>query len=151
MARPSDKRGRDRSRTIQLTGDVAEIAQKLADNNELSKVLSDLLRQNYGYATKMSKIQAQLAEIAESESELKVKKAQVEADLERARIQNSQNAGLKDEIEIKLESMIESLRFTEAMIQTGNKFNKLGVPYEKIKTTQSELVEKFRRQLEAFE
>jgi len=48
MGRPKDPRGRDKSRTITLAGDVAEIAQKLADENRLSSTLSKLLRVEFG-------------------------------------------------------------------------------------------------------
>ncbi len=49
MGRKADPRGKDRPRTIVLAGDVAEIAQKLADKGELSSTLSELLRHNYGF------------------------------------------------------------------------------------------------------
>lgn len=48
MGRPKDPRGRDRPRTINLAGDVADIAQKLADENQLSATLSKLLRMEFG-------------------------------------------------------------------------------------------------------
>ena len=48
MGRPKDPRGRDKSRTITLAGDVAQIAQKLADENQLSQTLSKLLRVEFG-------------------------------------------------------------------------------------------------------
>jgi len=48
MGRPKDPRGRDRPRTVVLTGDVAEIAQKLADENRLSSTISKLLRMEFG-------------------------------------------------------------------------------------------------------
>ena len=43
MGRKADPRGKDRPRTIVLSGDVAEIAEKLAENNQLSATLSELL------------------------------------------------------------------------------------------------------------
>jgi chromosome segregation ATPase len=49
MGRKADPRGKDRPRTIVLSGDVAEIAEKLAENNQLSATLSELLRHNYGF------------------------------------------------------------------------------------------------------
>ena len=49
MGRNPDPRGKDRPRTIVLSGDVAEIAQKLADQQVLSKTLSELLRSAYGF------------------------------------------------------------------------------------------------------
>lgn len=48
MGRPKDPRGRDRPRTVVLTGDVADIAQKLADENRLSSTISKLLRIEFG-------------------------------------------------------------------------------------------------------
>jgi len=53
MGRKPDSRGKDRPRSIVLAGDVAEIAQKLADKGELSATLSDLLRQQYGFGTQL--------------------------------------------------------------------------------------------------
>lgn len=53
MGRKADPRGKDRPRTIVLSGDVAEIAQNLADKGELSSTLSDLLRQQYGFGTQL--------------------------------------------------------------------------------------------------
>ena len=44
MGRKPDPRGKDRPRTIVLSGDVAEIAQNLAEKNHLSATLSELLR-----------------------------------------------------------------------------------------------------------
>jgi hypothetical protein len=49
MGRKADPRGKDRPRSIVLAGDVAEIAQNLADKGILSSTLSDLLRFNYGF------------------------------------------------------------------------------------------------------
>lgn len=53
MGRKPDPRGKDRPRTIVLAGDVAEIAQKLADKGTLSATLSDLLRQQYGFGEQL--------------------------------------------------------------------------------------------------
>jgi hypothetical protein len=62
MGRRSDPKGKDRPRTIVLSGDVAEIAQKLADKSELSSTLSELLRQTYGFgdAIEAKKIELQM-------------------------------------------------------------------------------------------
>lgn len=60
MGRKADKRGKDRPRTIVLSGDVAEIAQKLADLNKLSSTLSELLRHNYGFGDKLDEKKREL-------------------------------------------------------------------------------------------
>ena len=51
---------KDATRSIRLDGDVAQIAQKLADDKMLSHTLSKLLRQHYGLNTEIDSIKAQL-------------------------------------------------------------------------------------------
>jgi len=148
MVRPSDPRGRDRTRSIQLDGRVADIAQKLSDNGKLSSVLSDLLFEAYGHTSQRAKLQAKLGDIEQQSKDLIAKREQVIKSLELLDNKKKRNQYMIDEIEINLESMIKSLRETEAMIQTGHTVNKGGIPYTKVKQTQSELVEKYRRQLE---
>jgi len=60
MGRKPNPRGKDRTRTISLDGDVAEIAQNLADKSQLSKVLSQLLRTSYGISDDISRLEATL-------------------------------------------------------------------------------------------
>lgn len=51
---------KDVTRSIRLDGDVATLAQKLADDKMLSHTLSKLLRQHYGLNTEIDSIKAQL-------------------------------------------------------------------------------------------
>ena len=51
---------KDVTRSIRLDGDVAALAQKLADDKMLSHTLSKLLRQHYGLNTEIDSIKAQL-------------------------------------------------------------------------------------------
>ena len=60
MGRKPDPRGKDRPRTIVLAGDVAEIAQDLADKSQLSAVISDLLRRAYGGGTHLNDLKREL-------------------------------------------------------------------------------------------
>lgn len=60
MGRKPNPRGKDRTRTISLDGDVADIAQELADKSQLSKVLSQLLRNAYNISDEVSKMKQQL-------------------------------------------------------------------------------------------
>jgi len=78
MARPSNPRGKDKPRSIVLDGDVAEIAQRLADNNALSSTLSELLRSNYGFGDAIEEKKRQMHAVITERQRL----AQVEADLE---------------------------------------------------------------------
>ena len=54
------RRQKERLRTIQLDADVAEIAQRLADNKQLSSTLSELLRVNYGFGDKLEEKKREL-------------------------------------------------------------------------------------------
>tara|TARA_Y100000004_G_C8926240_1_gene417757 strand:+ start:717 stop:1172 length:456 start_codon:yes stop_codon:yes gene_type:complete len=148
MVRPSDSRGRDRTRSIQLDGRVSEIAQNLASQGKLSSVLSNLLYEKYGHTSKRAKLEAKLAELDAERAEIELRKGQVKKALELHENNQKRNAHKIAELEIQLESMIKSVRETEAMIQTGHTVNAGGISYEKVKRNQSELVEKFRRQLE---
>jgi len=151
MSRTPDRRGRDRTRTIQLRGDVADIAQQLANENKLSKVISDLLYEKYGYKNKQAKLIAKAAALDAQIDKMMLERTNLENRLEMAKNKAKQEAHLKEEIELKLESMIDALRTTQAMIQCGTTHNQYGQSYKKIQQTQSELVEKYRKQLEAFE
>ena len=92
-----------------------------------------------------------MAILADQMQQIDIQRAKLENRLELAKNSQKVASKHKEEISIKLESMIESLRMTEAMIQCGNTHNQHGQSYAKIKKNQSELVEKYRRQLEAFE
>lgn len=151
MSRKADKRGRDRTRTIQLRGDVADIAQQLANENKLSKIISDLLYEKYGYKNEQAKLRAKQAVLDAEIDKMIIERNNLENRLEMAQNKAKQEAHLKEEIELKLESMIDALRTTQAMIQCGTTHNQYGQSYKKIQQTQSELVEKYRKQLEAFE
>ena len=70
MGRKADPKGRDRTRTIVLAGDVAEIAQKLADKGELSSTLSDLLRQQYGFGSQLDERKRALTMLLEEKDRL---------------------------------------------------------------------------------
>ena len=56
--------------TIVLSGDVAEIAQKLADNGQLSSTLSELLRQTYGFGDEIEAKKQQLTAILDEKQRL---------------------------------------------------------------------------------
>lgn len=148
MVRPSDPRGRDRTRSIQLDGRVADIAQNLSDQGKLSSVLSNLLFDAYGHTSKRAKLEAKYAELEQQSREIIEQRMQVRKSIELLENNKKRNAARIDDLEIKLESMIKSLRETEAMIQTGHTVNKGGITYQKVKETQSALVEKYRRELE---
>jgi len=75
--RPLKEGGRDRTRSISLDGDVAEIAENLARNNLLSRTLSELLRNAYGFASEKERAEARLFELTSQRKE--AQKAEEEA------------------------------------------------------------------------
>ena len=70
MGRKADPRGKDRPRTVVLRGDVADIAQKLADNGALSSTLSDLLATAYGLGDALDEHKRALTRIIEEKKAL---------------------------------------------------------------------------------
>lgn len=84
MGRKPNPRGKDRTRTISLDGDVAEIAQKLADKSQLSAVLSQLLRQNYGISDELSQLKQVLSATIDERKNLQEKELQMIEQIEAA-------------------------------------------------------------------
>lgn len=70
MGRKADPRGKDRPRTVVLRGDVADIAQKLADSGSLSSTLSDLLATAYGLGDALDEHKRALTRIIEEKKAL---------------------------------------------------------------------------------
>ena len=73
MGRKPNPNGKDRTRTISLGGDVAEIAQRLADQSQLSSVLTDLLRREFGIDTELDGLKAELLASTDERKELQAK------------------------------------------------------------------------------
>ena len=70
---------KDKTRSIALDGDVAEIAQDLANKGLLSKTISQLLREKYGYVSEIEKAEALLFSLT---SQRKAAQVEEEAALE---------------------------------------------------------------------
>jgi chromosome segregation ATPase len=85
MGRKPNPRGKDRTRTISLDGDVAELAQKLADKSQLSAVLSQLLRQSYGISDELSHLEQALSTTIDERKNLQQKEAALIEEIEAAR------------------------------------------------------------------
>ena len=64
------RRPKERLRTIQLDLDVSEIAQRLADNKQLSSTLSELLRVNYGFGDKLEEKKRELHTLLDHKQQL---------------------------------------------------------------------------------
>lgn len=82
MGRKPNPRGKDRTRTISLDGDVAEIAQDLADKSQLSKVLSQLLRHSYGISDDISRLELALSSTIEERKQLQLKEEELIHEIE---------------------------------------------------------------------
>ena len=65
MGRKADPKGKDRPRSIVLAGDVAEIAQRLAESGQLSQTLSDLLRREFGLSGALEEAKAALVALTD--------------------------------------------------------------------------------------
>ena len=82
MGRKRDPKGKDRPRTIVLSGDVGEIAQKLADRGELSATLSELLRSAYGFGDKIDEKKRQLTAILDEKQRLAAQEIELIAEID---------------------------------------------------------------------
>jgi tRNA U55 pseudouridine synthase TruB len=84
MGRKPSPLGKDRTRTISLAGDVAELAQYLADQGKLSATISELLRQQYGIGSKVNELKLQLNQTIDRRKELQDKETELIKALDRA-------------------------------------------------------------------
>lgn len=73
---------KERTRSISLDVDVSEIAQKLADRNELSSTLSELLRQAYGFGDKIEEKKRALHRILDEQAALRTKEIELSAEID---------------------------------------------------------------------
>jgi len=80
MAKRNGKQ-KERTRSITLDLDVSEIAQKLADKNELSSTLSELLRQAYGFGDKIEEKKRALHRIIDEKNALNTKELELELEI----------------------------------------------------------------------
>ena len=84
MGRKPNPRGKDRTRTISLDGDVAEIAQELADKSQLSKVLSQLLRNAYNISDEVAVLKEKLNETIDARRAMQAKEEDIIAAIHEA-------------------------------------------------------------------
>lgn len=107
MGRNPDPRGKDRPRSIVLSGDVAEIAQKLANQGILSRTLSELLRSAYGFGDAIAEKKRALEQLTSERQSLQ----QTESELIQ-QIDAMEAKAIEESTTIRpaLESKIEILR-----------------------------------------
>lgn len=126
MGRKADPRGKDRPRTIVLSGDVAEIAQKLADEGNLSATLSDLLRQQYGFGDKIEERKRALSMLLDEKDRLS-QLTQAMADeidaLEEKALE--QNATIRPAIEKRRQILVDRLAKTEKKLHVAFEHNEI--------------------------
>ena len=147
---------KDNHRTIRLDGDVKNIASELASRRELSKVLSELLRKEYGITfeedlmkTKINELNRQKKEIEESLSILETAKREKD-DLKRraAKIEELKkefsllNLKMKDEID-----QLNRMTLEDFNIPTeGFEDHRVMLALSKAKTEgRKKIIEKFQR------
>lgn len=106
MGRKPNPAGKDRTRTISLGGDVAEIAQRLADQSQLSAVLTDLLRREFGIDTELDGLKAELIASTDERKELQAKEERLIASIT---IAEAESIARRTTIEPQLHNQIDIL------------------------------------------
>lgn len=147
---------KDNHRTIRLDGDVKNIASELASRRELSKVLSELLRKEYGMTfeedlmnTKINELNRQKQEIEENLSALeKVQQEKADRKQKRLRIEELEkqfsllNLNMKNEID-----ELSGLTLEDFNIPTeGFEDHQIMASLSRMKTEgRQKIIEKFQR------
>lgn len=114
MPRKADPRGKDRPRTIVLAGDVAEIAQKLADRGDLSATLSELLRHNYGFGDRIEEKKRELSATIDQKKAIEAREAELIAVIDEMEVMElERSTTVRPQIEKRREILLERLAKTE--------------------------------------
>ena len=106
MGRKPNPAGKDRTRTISLGGDVAEIAQRLADKSQLSSVLTDLLRREFGIDTALDGLKQELEDSIDQRKELQAKEERL---IEAITASEEESLARRTTIEPQLHNQIDIL------------------------------------------
>jgi len=85
MGRKPSKHGKDRTRTIQLDGDVGEMAQELASKGQLSRTLSQLLRESLGMGGQIESLEQALNATIDERKNLQIMEEDLIKKLEQAK------------------------------------------------------------------
>lgn len=118
MGRKPDPRGKDRPRTIVLAGDVAEIAQKLADKGTLSATLSDLLRQQYGFGEQLEERKRALSMLLDEKDRLTALTEAMANEIDELEVKTlAQNATIRPALERRRKILVERLSTTHQRLQ----------------------------------
>lgn len=99
---------KERTRSISLDNDVSEIAQKLADRNELSSTISELLRQAYGFGDKVEEKKRELTQLLDEKDRIRTKEQQLIDEIDRMEQE------MIDKRAIKLPQLTDRLRILQA-------------------------------------
>ena len=99
---------KERTRSISLDNDVSEIAQKLADRNELSSTISELLRQAYGFGDKVEEKKRELTQLLDEKDRIREKEQQLIDEIDRMEQE------MIDKRAIKLPQLTDRLRILQA-------------------------------------
>lgn len=142
---------KDKTRSIQLDGDVAEKAQELADDKMLSKTLSTLLRNHFGMTTEIESAKNRLNELVNQRMMIREEEAQLADWIDQAETELLHRSTTeKPRLERKLKET-EDLH-----LATMQKLQYVTNPYEKnriknVLFNQKEVITKLKKQLEVFE
>ena len=122
---------KDNHRTIRLDLDVSVIAQALADKRQLSQVLSELLRKEYGVNFEEDQLKSKISELKRQQSEINEQMKELKHTLELKSIKENNSSIIS-----QLENELQLLEFNkrqefESIVQL--KIEDLGIVKEGLK------------------
>jgi len=150
MAKGNGKK-KERTRSISLDIDVTEIAQKLADRNELSSTISELLRQAYGFGDKIEEKKRELHALLDEKQRIAAKEADLIAVIDSLEIETVQNKATM------LPQLTDRLRILTNRYQRVQMEQNASIDQYTIKKKQNvlntiqELIDNCKKEMEAFE
>jgi chromosome segregation ATPase len=150
MGRKPSPHGKDRPRTVVLCGSVADIAQRLADANQLSATLSDLLRNEYGLTGALDEKRAALLALTDERKAMQEREAQLAAELDALEERETERkTNLIPALEARLELLYAKLGRLEEAERRLFDPNSLRIKRRQIDETNDQLAEVMQQLKEA--
>ena len=138
--------------TIGLSGDVAEIAQKLANNGQLSSTLSKLLRTTYGFGDRLEEKKRQLHAVLDEKQRLRDQEIELVAEIDTLEAKTiEQRATILPQLTHRLEILSDRRKRVQAEANALGYAPSLQAQKLKALTKIDELIDQTNKEMEEYQ
>ena len=135
-----------------MSGDVAEIAQKLANNGQLSSTLSELLRTTYGFGDRLEEKKRQLHAVLDEKQRLRDQEIELVAEIDTLEAKTiEQRATILPQLTHRLEILLNRRKRVQAEANALGYAPSLQAQKLKALTKIDELIDQTNKEMEEYQ